>query len=75
MAERAEGENKMKTYERNLGKHSFWQLVFLQSKVNGAAYRGDQLPRRNWNWPKDTYFQHRLRRAKWYRVPDKRELN
>jgi hypothetical protein len=46
----------MKTHESDLEKPSFWQLVFLQSKVNGAAYRGEQLPRRNWNWPKDTYF-------------------
>jgi hypothetical protein len=66
---------KMKTHQKYFEKPSFWQLVFLQSKVNGAAYRGEQLPRRNWNWPKDTYFQHRLHRAKWYRVPDKRELN
>jgi hypothetical protein len=65
----------MRNYQKGLQKLSFWQLVFLQSKVNGAAYRGEQLPRRNWNWPKDTYFQHRLDRAKWYRVPDKRELN
>jgi hypothetical protein len=49
--------------------------VFLQSKVNGAAYDGEQLPRRRWKWPKDTYFQHRVLHEKWYRVPDKREFN
>jgi hypothetical protein len=65
----------MKTHESDLEKTSFWQLVFLQSKVNGAAYRGEQLPRRNWNWPKDTYFQQRLRRAKWYQPPDKGQWN
>jgi hypothetical protein len=65
----------MKNYQKNLQKLSFWQVVFLQSKVNGAAYRGEQLPRRNWSWPRDTYLQHRLRREKWYQVPDKRELN
>jgi hypothetical protein len=69
------GEIKMKTHESVLRKPSFWQLVFLQSKVNGAAYRGEQLPRRNWNWPQDTYLQQRLRLAKWYRAPDKSEFN
>jgi hypothetical protein len=70
-----ERRRQMKNYQKNLQKLSFWQVVFLQSKVNGAAYRGEQLPRRNWKWPRDTYLQHRLRREKWYQVPDKRELN
>ena len=65
----------MKTHETNLEKPSFWQLVFLQSKVNGAAYRGEHLPRQNWKWPKGTYFQQRLRLAKWYQVPHKSKLN
>jgi hypothetical protein len=69
------GEKQMKTHETDLEKRSFWQLVFLHSKVNGAAYDGEQLPRRNWNWPKDTYFQQRVRRAKWYQPPDKGRLN
>ena len=54
----------MKTPERDLEKPSLWQLVFLQSKVNGAAYDCEQLPRQNWSWPKDTYLQQRLRLAK-----------
>ena len=64
----------MKACECDLVKPSFWQLVFLQSKVNGAAYRGEQLPRRNWNWPQDTYLQQRLRLAKWYHAPDTQAL-
>ena len=65
----------MKTHESDLGKPSFWQLVFLQSKVNGATYHGEQLARQNWIWSKDTYFQQRLCRAKWYQVPDESKLN
>ena len=65
----------MKTAQRDLAKLSFWQLVFLQSKVNGASYGGEQLPRQNWNWPKDTYLQERLRLTKWYEIPDKDRLN
>lgn len=61
----------MKTYESDLKNPSFWQLVFLHSKVIGAAYDEDQLPRRSWNGPKDTYLQRRLRRAKRYLAPDK----
>ena len=44
---------------------SDWQLIFSQSKVNGAAYNGDALERYNWNWPKGTYFQRRLSRMKY----------
>ena len=40
---------------------SYWQLIFLQSKVNRSAYDGDRLPRQNWDWPRQTWFQERLR--------------
>ena len=40
---------------------SYWQLIFLQSKVNRGAYDGDRLPRQNWDWPRQTWFQERLR--------------
>jgi hypothetical protein len=39
---------------------SYWQLVFLQSKVNGCPYRGDDLPQQIWDWPKKTWLQERL---------------
>jgi hypothetical protein len=72
----AERRNKMKTHERDfLKKPSFWQLVFLQSKVNGATYDGEQLARQKWIWPQDTYFQQRLGRAKWYQALAKSKLN
>jgi len=45
----------------SLEKPSFWQQVFLQSKVNGAPYHGEKLPGHSWNWPKNTYLQRRLR--------------
>jgi hypothetical protein len=69
------GDNNVKTRERDLAKPSFWQLVFMQSKVNGAAYLGEQLPRQKWIWPKDTYFQQRRRLTSWYQAPDKDQLN
>lgn len=40
---------------------SFWQLVFMQSKVNGATYHGDKLMGHSWAWPKDTFLQRRLK--------------
>jgi hypothetical protein len=49
----------IKTYDE---KPTFWQLVFSQSKVNGALYGGEELPGYKWEWPKDTYLQRRLRR-------------
>lgn len=65
----------MKTAERHLAKPSLWQLVFLQSKVNGATYHGEQLPRQSWSWPNATYLQQRLRLAKSEQAPDKVRLN
>jgi hypothetical protein len=40
---------------------SFWQLIFLQSKVNNARYDGNLLISQNWDWPKETWFQRRRR--------------
>jgi hypothetical protein len=65
----------MKASETELGKPSFWQLVFAQSKANGALYIGEELPGRTWNWPKDTYLQRRLRQVRWYPTTEKVSLN
>jgi hypothetical protein len=56
-------------------RHSFWQRVFLQSKVNGALYWGEELPGRHWQWPKDTYLQRRLRNVRPVMSNDKHGLN
>jgi hypothetical protein len=61
----------MKPNETELEKPSFWQLVFTQSKVNGAHYIGEQLPGSNWDWPKDTYLQRRRRQVKRYQTAKK----
>jgi hypothetical protein len=50
----------MQEIQSRLEKPSYWQLIFLQSKVNGATYKGEALPGQSWDWPKDTYFQRRL---------------
>ncbi|HEU5463664.1 MAG TPA: hypothetical protein VFV82_06005 [Candidatus Binatia bacterium] len=60
-----EDGTEMKAMEGEMVKPSYWQLIFLQSKVNGAAYNGEELPGRNWDWPKNTYLQRRLHRAKY----------
>lgn len=65
----------MKTVESELDKPSFWQLVFSQSKVNGAPYSGEQLQGHIWNWPRDTFLQRRLREMRWYQSTDKSNLN
>ena len=56
-------------------KQSFWQLVFSQSKVNGAPYFGDSLPGRTWDWPKDTYLQRRLQQSKWFQSTGNNKVN
>lgn len=40
---------------------SAWQIIFSQSKVNNGFYDGDRLVSQNWEWPKETWFQNRLR--------------
>jgi len=40
---------------------SYWESVFLQSKVNRGTYDGDRLPTQKWDWPRETWFQKRLR--------------
>jgi hypothetical protein len=55
---------RFKNLAANLGddevKLSYWQLIFLQSKVNGCVYNVDELTQVNWQWPKKTWFQERL---------------
>jgi len=58
----------MKYLKPELRKRSFWQLVFSQSRVNGALYHGDELPGYKWDWPKDTYLRRSLRRKKTHAI-------
>jgi hypothetical protein len=51
---------KVHVYEDKREELSYWQLIFLQSKVNGCSYGTEDLPQRNWDWPKSTWFQERL---------------
>jgi hypothetical protein len=47
-----------------MSNSNFWQLVFNQSRVNGAEYFGDRLPNNSWDWPKNTFLQKRLNELK-----------
>ena len=49
----------MKSQRVRLEEQSFWQLVFGQSKVNGARYDGENLTTSPWRWPTNTYLQRR----------------
>jgi hypothetical protein len=60
----------MKLEAYSLKKASSWQRIFLQSKVNGAPYQGEQLLGFNWDWPKNTYLQRRLDYVRKYRYSD-----
>jgi hypothetical protein len=70
-----DGGTEVKTTQTENEKPSYWQRVFMQSKVNGAAYDGEALPGRNWDWPKNTYLQRRLHRAKFLQASDACKLN
>ena len=48
---------------------SRWQMVFSQSKVNGAYYDGEKLPPLPWDWPKDTFLQRRRQLLKSSNAP------
>jgi len=65
----------MKSIEVNLNNPSYWQVIFSQSKVNGATYNGEGLPRRSWDWPKNTYLQRRLLRHKPLRLVQNSRFN
>jgi hypothetical protein len=45
-------------------KLSFWQIIFLQSKVNGGPYYGAMLPQNHWDWPQETYLKRQRRTLK-----------
>jgi hypothetical protein len=49
----------MKSRRVKWEEQSFWQLVFGQSKVNGAHYDGEDLITSPWRWPTNTYLQRR----------------
>ena len=49
----------MKSQNTNREQMTCWQLIFSQSKANGAQYEGEELPVCIWNWPKDTYLQRK----------------
>lgn len=65
----------MNQTKSELEKPSYWQLVFLQSKANGARYTGEDLPGRTWEWPKGTYLQRRRQRATRYQSADHSKMN
>jgi hypothetical protein len=65
----------MTSTDVNLHKPSYWQLIFLQSKVNGATYNGEALPGRTWEWPKNTYLQRRLERHKYLHDVESSTIN
>lgn len=67
----SEGETSMTDVNTEFETPSFWQLVFAQSKVNGAPYQGEQLTGQVWNWPKDTFLQRRLRQVRFEQATDK----
>ena len=49
----------MKSQPIECEEMSFWQMIFSQSKANGAQYSCETLPISCWNWPLDTYLQRR----------------
>jgi hypothetical protein len=65
----------MQEIDSQFGKLSPWQVIFLQSKVNGAPYNGEALPGQSWDWPKDTYFQRRLHRIKFLQPAEGSKIN
>lgn len=40
---------------------SYWQQIFYNSKLNGGRYDGDELPVSKWEFPRNTWFEQRLR--------------
>ncbi|HEX2931976.1 MAG TPA: hypothetical protein VHV54_19775 [Candidatus Binatia bacterium] len=70
-----EGGSEMNQTDLENSKPSYWQLVFSQSKANGAPYHGELLPGRNWDWPRDTYLQRRLQEVRFFQPSDGSKMN
>jgi hypothetical protein len=51
---------RTRVYGDEEDKSSYWQLIFLQSRVNGCSYRDEDLPHMTWQWPRDTWFQEQM---------------
>jgi hypothetical protein len=71
----SQGGTDMRATDSDSAKPSYWQRIFLQSKANGAAYTGEELPGRHWDWPKDTYLQRRLQKSKFFQPSESSSLN
>ena len=41
-----------------------WESVFSQSRANDGYYDEERLPQFHWDWPKGTWFQARLGKAR-----------
>jgi hypothetical protein len=41
-----------------------WEWIFRQSRVNDGIYDGDRLSAHAWDWPRQTWFQERLRQVR-----------
>ena len=41
-----------------------WEWIFRQSRVNNGIYDGDRLAAHAWDWPRQTWFQERLRQVR-----------
>ena len=65
----------MKTGDDVLEKPTYWQLVFSQSKVNGARYQDEHLESSIWSWPEDTFLQRRLRQIRFDQASDNSMTN
>ena len=61
-----------------MSSDNYWQLVFTQSRVNGAEYFGDRLPCNSWDWPKNTFLQKRLnelKKRRWDEITETPQAN
>jgi len=68
----------MKSRRVSWEEQSFWQVVFGQSKVNGARYDGENLTTSPWRWPTNTYLQRRrqlLKNSQAFDQPDRNEAD
>ncbi len=61
------------TAERDTTMKS-WEFIFRQSRVNNGTYDGERLAAQNWDWPRGTWFQTRLRYLRQDNVKNTRAL-
>jgi hypothetical protein len=47
-----------------IDNYTYWQRIYLMSKIISHTYHGDKLPTYKWDWPKNGFLTRRMAEVK-----------